>query len=109
MSKGVPDHYAKASHATLFERGSVKVHLEVFCKGWALIYPRASASWGLERCNLVCLVILGECLLSNCGDLADWKISIVGSEFILAVPNCPKEHGQQVDVFSFIMSEFYEV
>ena len=106
---GVPDHYAQASLATLFEHGSVKVHLEVFCRGWAPIYLRARASWGLERCNLVCLVILGECLFSNCGDLADWNISTVGSEFIPAVPDCPKEHGQQVDVFSFIMSEFYEV
>ena len=106
MSKGVPDHYAKASHAKLFERGSVKIHLEVFCRGWALIYSRASANWGLERCNLVCLVILGECLLCIYGDFADWKISIIGSELISAIPYCPKDHGKQIDVFSFIMSEF---
>ena len=92
----------------LFECGSVKVRLEVFCRGWALFDPRASANRRLECCDLVCLVILGECLLCIRGDLADWIIFISGSELIPTIPHCPKDHGKQIDIFSFIMNEFDE-
>ena len=108
MSYEVPDHDAQASLTNLFECGSVKVHLEVFCRGWAPIDPRASANCGLERYDLVSLVILSECLLCIRGDLADWIIFISGSKLILAIPHCLKDHGKQIDVFSFIMKEFDE-
>ena len=92
----------------LFECGSIKVHLEVFCRGGAPFDPRVSANWGLERYDLVFLVILGECLLCICGDLVDWIIFISGFELIPTIPHCPKDHGKQIEVFSFIMNEFDE-
>ena len=82
----------------LFECGSVKVRLEVFCRGWAPFDSRASANRRLECCDLVCLVILGECLLCICGDLADWIFFINGSEFFPAISHCPKDHGKQFEI-----------
>ena len=78
----------------LFECGFVKVHLEVFCRGWAPFDPRASANSRLERCDLVYLVILGECLLCIRGDLTDWVFFICGSKFVSVKPHCPKDHGK---------------
>ena len=92
----------------LFECGSVKVHLEVFCRRWAPFVPRTSADWRLGRYDLVCLVILGECLLGIRGDLADWVFFISGSELVLAIPHCPHDHDKQIDISSFFMSEFDE-